>query len=95
MEEFSACFQDLDDPRIGNAGRRLLIPEIRVRISGAGHWTKITRPHYERNGQRYASDMTDTEGDIVAPCMPPARRTGRPRTTDLRDVLDAIFCLAR
>ncbi len=20
-------------------------------------WTKITRPRYERNGQRYASDM--------------------------------------
>ncbi len=49
-------------------------------------WTKITCPHYERNGQRYASDMTDTEWDIVAPYMPPARRTGRPRTTDLRDV---------
>ncbi|HJN25239.1 MAG TPA: IS5/IS1182 family transposase, partial [Rhodospirillales bacterium] len=46
----------------------------------------VACPHYERNGQRYASDMTDTEWDIVAPYMPPARRTGRPRTTDLRDV---------
>ncbi len=27
MEEFSACFQDLNDPRIGNAGRHEL-PEI-------------------------------------------------------------------
>ena len=27
-------------------------------------WTKITRPRYERNGQRYASYMTDTEWDI-------------------------------
>ncbi|SDH20620.1 hypothetical protein SAMN05421742_1161, partial [Roseospirillum parvum] len=24
-------------------------------------WTEITRPQYERTGQRYASDATDAE----------------------------------
>ena len=55
-------------------------------------WTEITRPDYERRGRFYASDMTDQEW--VAPFMPPRKRTGRPRTTDLRAVVDAILYLA-
>jgi transposase len=57
-------------------------------------WTKITRPHYVRRGGRYASDSTDAEWALVAGFMPPPKRTGRPRTTELRDVLDAILYMA-
>jgi transposase len=54
-------------------------------------WTKITRRQYLRNGLRYASDMTDAEWRLIARQMPPRRRCGRPRTVDLRQVVDAIL----
>ena len=30
-------------------------------------WTKITRPKYERAGQRYATDLTDAEWAVIDP----------------------------
>src|SRR3546814_5542723 len=57
-------------------------------------WTEITRPKYERSGRRYASDATDEEWCHIAPLLPPAKSGGRPRTTDLRDVFDAILYMA-
>ena len=57
-------------------------------------WTEITRPHYVRRGGRYASDSTDAEWALVAGYLPSPKRTGRPRTTELRDVLDAILYMA-
>ena len=57
-------------------------------------WTEITRPHYVRRGGRYASDSTDAEWALVAGFLPPPKRIGRPRTTELRDVLDAILYMA-
>lgn len=57
-------------------------------------WTKITRTDYDRRHGRYASDLTDREWELVAAFMPARRRTGRPRTTELRDVLDAILYMA-
>jgi putative transposase len=38
----------------------------------------------------YPSDLTDKEWAIRAPLIPGARRGGRPRTTDMREVLNAI-----
>ena len=36
----------------------------------------------------------EREWALIAPLLPPARRGGRPRTTDLRSVVDAILYLA-
>jgi transposase len=58
-------------------------------------WTEITRRKYRRDGLRYASDTTDEEWAVIAPFMPSARRRGRPRTTVLRAVTDAIFYIAQ
>ena len=58
-------------------------------------WTEITRRKYEREGPRYASDLTDAEWALIEPHMPPAKRLGRPRDTELRSVLDAILYIAR
>jgi len=58
-------------------------------------WTEITRRKYEREGQRYASDLTDTEWALIEPHMPAAKRLGRPRATELRSVFDAILYIAR
>lgn len=57
-------------------------------------WTKITRRDHAREGLRYASDCTDAEWAVVAPFMPARSRVGRPRTTDLRAVWDAIQYIA-
>ena len=54
------------------------------------HWRK-----YEREGQRYASDVTDAEWALIEPHMPAAKALGRPRATELRAVLDAILYIAR
>jgi transposase len=58
-------------------------------------WTEITRPKYRRDGLRYASDTTDEEWAVIALYMPGPRRRGRPRTTALRAVTDAIFYIAQ
>jgi transposase len=57
-------------------------------------WTEITRPQYDRRGQRYASDSTDEEWALVESFMPPRFKVGRPRTTDMRAVWDAIQYMA-
>ena len=54
-------------------------------------WTENTRAKYERHGGRYASDLTDREWALIEPFMPARKKIGRPRTTDLRDVMDAIL----
>ena len=54
-------------------------------------WTAFARTHYERLNARYASDVTDDEYGLIEPLLPPARRGGRRRTTDLREVLNAIL----
>jgi hypothetical protein len=41
-------------------------------------WTKITRPKYERAGQRYASDLTDAEWAVIEPLLPAPKPLGRP-----------------
>src|SRR5256886_8313088 len=58
-------------------------------------WTEITRRKHEREGQRYASDVTDAEWALIEPHMPAAKPLGRPRDTELRDVVDAILYIAR
>ena len=57
-------------------------------------WTEITRPQYLREGLRYASDLTDAEWGLIEPFMPPPSPIGRPRTTELRSVLNAILYMA-
>jgi transposase len=58
-------------------------------------WTEITRPKYERKGQRYASDLTDQEWALIEPHLPARKALGRPRKTELRMVVDAILYLLR
>jgi putative transposase len=43
----------------------------------------------------YPSDLTDSQWQLLQPLLPPAKPGGRPRTTDLREVLNAIFYLNR
>jgi transposase len=58
-------------------------------------WTEITRAKYRRDGHGYASDTTDAEWKVIEPELPAAGKRGRPRTTALRSVVDAIFYIAQ
>jgi transposase len=50
-----------------------------------------TSPCPDRRGLRYPSDLIDAEWALIAPLIPPARRGGRKRSVDVREVLNAIF----
>src|SRR4051812_9049221 len=50
-------------------------------------WTTEQWQAHERRGLRYPSDLTDAEWALVEPFIPPARRGGRRRTVDVREVL--------
>src|SRR5438128_479287 len=41
--------------------------------------------------QRYPTDLTEAEWTILAPLIPAAQPGGRPRTTDMREVVNAIL----
>ena len=54
-------------------------------------WTAANRPRYDRKGLRYPSDLTDEEWCHVEPVIPPAKRGGRRREVDVREVLNGIM----
>lgn len=54
-------------------------------------WKAEHRVACNRRGLRYPSDMTDAEWVLIAPFVPSARRGGRKREVDMREVLNGIF----
>jgi putative transposase len=48
----------------------------------------MTRP-------RYPSDLTDRQWRLLAPLVPPAKPGGRPRSADMREVVNAILYVLR
>lgn len=54
-------------------------------------WTKANRGKYNRDGLRYPSDLTDAEWALVEPLIPPAKRGGRKREVDVREVLNGLL----
>src|SRR5436305_5899249 len=45
--------------------------------------------------KRYPSDLTDAQWHLIRPLLPPAKAGGRPRTADLREVVNTLFYQAR
>jgi transposase len=54
-------------------------------------WKPEHRHAADRLGLRYPSGPTHAEWALVEPLIPPARRGGRPRDVNVREVLNAIF----
>ena len=54
-------------------------------------WTADNRPRYNRDKLRYPSDLTDEEWTLVAPLIPPAKRGGRRRSVDVREVVNGLL----
>jgi transposase len=49
------------------------------------------RERYERKGLRYPSDLTDAEWVVIEPMIPPAKRGGRQRSVNLREVVQGLL----
>lgn len=58
-------------------------------------WSKEARARHAPHEGRYPSDLTNEEWAILGPMVPPARRGGRPRTTDMREAVNAVFYVLR
>ena len=41
--------------------------------------------------KRYKSDVTDEQWEVIQPLLPDAKRGGRPRTAELREVVNTLF----
>lgn len=54
-------------------------------------WTIENRARYNRDKLRYPSDLTDEEWGHIAGLIPPAKRGGRKREVDERDVVNGIM----
>jgi len=58
-------------------------------------WTNEQRGIYQRDGGRFPSNLTDAEWERLRPLIPAAKPGGRPRTTDMRAAMNALFYLLR
>jgi len=45
--------------------------------------------------KRYPSDLTDAQWEVVAAVIPPGKPGGRPRTVDIREVVNTLFYQSR
>jgi transposase len=54
-------------------------------------WKAENRQRYNRDKLRYPSDLTDAEWSQVEAMIPPARRGGRRREVDVREVVNGVM----
>ncbi len=54
-------------------------------------WTPENRGSHDRGKLRYPSDVTDGEWAHIAPLIPPAKRGGRGRSVDIREVVNGLM----
>ena len=54
-------------------------------------WTSENRAKYDRDNLRYPSDVTDAEWEHIASLIPPAKRGGRKRSVDLREIVNGLM----
>jgi transposase len=57
-------------------------------------WNEADREKYEVIRNRYSTDMSDTEFELISPLLPAPKKRGR-KPTDFRVVLDAVFYMIR
>ena len=54
-------------------------------------WSGEDRRRYDRRVLRYPSDLSDAEWALIEPHIPPAKRGGRRREVDVREVLQGVL----
>ena len=97
QQGFELCESVLDGIEIGAVGRE--IEEFRARrFDQLAHPTEQTRgrmAQIARKTKRYPSDLTDEEWERIAPLMPKSAKRGRRRSTDFREIINAVRYLVR
>ncbi len=58
-------------------------------------WTKEHREAHKQSGNGFPSDLTDAQWARLEALIPPGKTGGRPRRTDMRAAMNAIFYLLR
>src|SRR3977135_4498217 len=54
-------------------------------------WTSENRLKYNRDKLRYPSDLTDDEWSHIEPIIPPAKRGGRKRSVEPREIVNGLM----
>jgi transposase len=54
-------------------------------------WTTENRLRYNRANLRYPSDLADEEWSLFGPLIPPAKRGGRKREVNVREIINGIM----
>ena len=54
-------------------------------------WTPENRKLYDRSDLRYPSDLTDEEWKLIKPLIAPAKRGGRKRGVNVREIMNAVM----
>jgi transposase len=64
---------------------------VDIADGSAAMWTPENRHLYNRDHLRYPSDLTDAEWGLIKDLIPPAKRGGRKRTINEREVVNGIM----
>jgi Putative transposase of IS4/5 family (DUF4096) len=54
-------------------------------------WTSENRPKYNHDKLRYPSDLTDNGWSYIESIIPPAKRGGRKRSVDPREISNGFM----
>ncbi len=60
-------------------------------MQGPPMWTAENRKRYDRSQLRYPSDLTDDEWSLIEPQIAPAKRGGRKREVNVREVMNGVM----
>ena len=74
----------------GVASRDGTCSGVETDMEGTVAWTEAAQVNYRRAHDHRQNDVSDEEWALIAPLLPEQGRMGRPRSTDLRRVFDAI-----
>jgi len=74
-----------------NGVSRLRFSDVGLILEGPLMWTTENRAKYARDKLRYPSDLTDAEWEHIAPLIPPAKRGGRKRSVNLREIVNGLM----
>jgi hypothetical protein len=57
-------------------------------------WNEAERAKYEVIRDRYSTELSDAEFELIAPLLDAPKKLGR-KPTDFRVILNAVFCIVR
>ena len=68
-----------------------MIQGVRPDSGGAADVDHREQAEKQRGKLRYASDVNDAEWALIAPLIPPAKRGGRKRSVEMREIVNGLM----